>query len=137
MCFGYTVVYNCVFLQKLIRQRNDVMSFGMQFEKGDVGYCGRLSGVRGSVSLAKSEGEKKKVSVLKNGGEHGSIFSDKNKHTRSNCLPTFPRILSFFTLLFWPTKHSPSLPRPLFQTACEMTSTLTSFRKKTIVYYLH
>ena len=33
--------------------------------------------MRGSVSLTKSEGEKKKVPVLENVGEHGSISTDK------------------------------------------------------------
>ena len=31
----------------------------MQFEKEDVGYCRRLSGVRGSALLAEREGAKK------------------------------------------------------------------------------
>ena len=39
------VVYNC-FLRKLVRLWcTDVTSFCMEFEKGDVGYCRRLSGV--------------------------------------------------------------------------------------------
>ena len=67
------VVYK--FFWKLVRQRHtNVTSFCMQFEKGDVGYCGRLSGVRGSVSLAKREREKKKVSFLENRGEHWIIL---------------------------------------------------------------
>ena len=39
-------------------------SFHMQFEKKDVGYCGRLSEVRGSALLAEREGVNEKVSVL-------------------------------------------------------------------------
>ena len=40
------VVYNWFFLRKLVRLWcTDVTSFCMEFEKGDVGYCRRLSGV--------------------------------------------------------------------------------------------
>ena len=34
------------------------MSFSMQFEKEDVGYCGKLSGGRESGLLARNAGEK-------------------------------------------------------------------------------
>ena len=33
----------------------------MQFEKKDVGYCDKLSGVRGSALLAERKGENKKL----------------------------------------------------------------------------
>ena len=46
-------LYTIGFFQKLHQQRRtDVTSFYIQFEKKDVGYCGKLSGVRGIVLFA-------------------------------------------------------------------------------------
>ena len=43
-----------LFLQKLVRQcPTDVTSFACSLKNGVVGYCGRLSGVRGSALLAE------------------------------------------------------------------------------------
>ena len=39
-------------------------------KKKDVGYCWRLTGVRGSALLGERGGLNKKGSVLENGGEH-------------------------------------------------------------------
>ena len=49
----------------------------MQFEKGDLDYCGGPYGVRGSDLFAEREGRNKKVSVLENEGEHWSTSSNK------------------------------------------------------------
>ena len=37
------------------------MSFGMQFEKKDVGYCGKISGERECGLLVEAQGEKRGV----------------------------------------------------------------------------
>ena len=51
-------------------------SFFVQFEKEDVGYCEKLSGVRESQLLAESaEGKKKERISSENRGEHISNFS--------------------------------------------------------------
>ena len=90
------VVYNCFFAEIGQAKMSYVMSFYMQFEKkGKWVTAGGLSGVRGSVSLTKREGGKKKVSVLENKSEHWSTSSNKNKCTRSNCVFAFFSPLSF------------------------------------------
>ena len=48
--------------------------FACSLKNEDVGYWGKLSGVRESELLTESM-EKKKVSVLENGGEHWSTSS--------------------------------------------------------------
>ena len=49
--------------------------FACSFEIEDMGYCGKLSGVRES-GLSESTGEGGgRVSVLENGGEHWSTSS--------------------------------------------------------------
>ena len=61
LCTLFTgrVVYNCFFLRKLVRQRfTNVTSIACSLKKENVGYCGRLSGVRGSALLAEREGGK-------------------------------------------------------------------------------
>ena len=45
----------------------------------DVGYCGRLTGVRGSAWLGERGGLNKKGSVLENGGKHWSIAITKKQ----------------------------------------------------------
>ena len=102
------VVYNCFFLRKLVRQLfTDMTSFCMQFEKGNVGYCGRLSGVRGSVLLTDREGKKENTHL-----DLALLFL---------LLEVMQRLLDVNN-----PPHSRKLPAvthvPFFQTACKMTS---------------
>ena len=70
-------VYNCFFCRNWLG--NDAPTwrhFTCSLKKEEVGYCGRLSWVRGSALFAERERDKK-VSVPENGGEHWSTSSNK------------------------------------------------------------
>ena len=57
----------------------------MQFEKEDVGYCGKLSGVRESYLLAKSAGGGGgRVLVQKTGVNIGVLSYYLEQHTTHN-----------------------------------------------------
>ena len=53
------------------------------WKKKDVGYCGRLTGVRGRAFLGERGGLNKKGLVLENGGEHWSVVITKKQMQRS------------------------------------------------------
>ena len=74
--------------------------FACSLKKEDVGYCGKLSGVRESRLLAESMGDKGRVSVRKISFPPPALLANKQPS-------------------LW--KASLSYPRPLFQTACKMT----------------
>ena len=91
------------YFKKLVQQRpTDLTSFCMQFEKEDLGYCGKLSGVWEWVVCWKRKGEK---------GEYQSWKTEMN----IGQLPVNPTL-----------PHSGKLPAvthvTFFQTACKMMS---------------
>ena len=57
-------------------------SFCKQFEKEDVGYCGKLSRVRESVLFTKSERGKRESISPGNGGEHWSTSAKEQVITK-------------------------------------------------------
>ena len=72
----------------------------------EMGYCWKLSRVRGSALLAEREGGNKKVSVLENVGEHWSTSSPYFSNCMGNdvtpvrlCLTTFCKKTKLYTTI--------------------------------------
>ena len=126
-----------LFLRKPVQvRRTDVTSSCMQFEKRGLGYCGKLSGVMGSLLAESPRGGEIKLYkfiswYLWNYYRFRLTF---NKNIFSSP-PPLPR--------FQPTTDSPSVQKasnnntcPPFSRGTSVRLYWTGFRKKPIVCYL-